>query len=52
MKKQILTFLAGLLICLGAYTQAPEAINYQAVVRDGTGAMKSKCRYTTIYITG
>ena len=39
MKKQILTFLAGLLICLGVYAQAPEAINYQAVVRDGTGAI-------------
>ena len=39
MKRQILTFLAGFLICLGVYAQAPEAINYQAVVRDGTGAI-------------
>ena len=39
MKKQILTFLASLLICSGIYAQAPEAINYQAVVRDGAGAI-------------
>ena len=39
MKKQILTFLASLLICSGIYSQAPEAINYQAVVRDGAGAI-------------
>ena len=39
MKKQILTFLASLLICSGIHSQAPEAINYQAVVRDGAGAI-------------
>ena len=39
MKKQILTFLASLLIYSGVHSQAPEAINYQAVVRDGAGAI-------------
>jgi trimeric autotransporter adhesin len=39
MKKQILTFLASLLIYSGVYSQAPEAVNYQAVVRDGAGAI-------------
>ncbi len=35
--KKIYTILASLLLTLSMYAQSPEAINYQAVVRDGSG---------------
>jgi len=35
--KKIYTILAALLLTLSMYAQSPEAINYQAVVRDGSG---------------
>ena len=35
--KKIYTILAAILLTLSMYAQSPEAINYQAVVRDGSG---------------
>lgn len=35
--KKIVTILATLLLTLSMYAQSPEAFNYQAVVRDGSG---------------
>ncbi len=35
--KKIYTILAALLLTLSMYAQSPEAFNYQAVVRDGSG---------------
>lgn len=35
--KKIYTILASLILTLSMYAQSPEAINYQAVVRDGSG---------------
>ncbi len=37
--KKVSLFILNIFLCLNFFSQAPEAINYQAIVRDGTGAI-------------
>ena len=37
--KKVSLFILNIFLCLNFFSQAPEAINYQAIVRDGAGAI-------------
>ncbi len=49
MKTKLTLLTAALFLCLGGFAQAPEAISYQAVARDGAGVPMVGSSLTVIY---